>query len=227
VKLAVYGKLSEQRPLLVVSNHLSYMDIILLSSCGHFRFTPKSEIAKWPFIGYLCRIADCVFVERKPGKVKETSNTIHQALERGDVVSIFPEATTGSGVHVLPFKSSFFNLAERQYTPGPLHIQPVAMTYTQVSNLPVDHRLWPQIAWVGDDELLPHLWNFLSLSPVQAELHFLPPITQQGFTDRKALAVHSQKQIEECLDKIRAREYGPKKVQNPSAAFSLLKGKTK
>lgn len=226
VQLTVHGSLSTLRPLLVVSNHLSYMDIIMLASCCHMRFTPKSEIARWPFIGFLCKIADCVFVDRRASKVKETSALMHEALNKDDVISIFPEATTGNGVHMLPFKSSFFNLADEDYTGRKLHIQPVALTYTHVKSLPIDHRLWPQIAWVGDDELVPHVWNFFNITPVKAELHFLEPVTMDSYKDRKDLAANCQKLIEQKIDLIRTKSYisGP---QSASTTFSLLKGKSK
>ncbi len=204
IHLRVHGKLSEKRPLLVVSNHLSYIDIPILASQFAMRFTPKSEIAKWPVIGLLCKITDSIFVDRRPGKVKDTADTLHQVLARGEVLSFFPESTTGNGVHVLPFKSSFFSLAESDFSGEKLTVQPIAMTYTRVRNLPVDSRLWHQIAWYGDAELVPHLMEFLKLGAMQVELHFLPPVTMNMYSDRKALAQHCQQVITEVIDEVRA-----------------------
>lgn len=220
IQLTVSGALSAARPLLVVSNHISYMDILILSSQEPLHFTPKSEIAKWPLIGYICKITGCVFVERKPGKVKEMAVRMRQKLESGEVISLFPESTTGGGVHVLPFKSSFFSLAEETFVGGTLQVQPLALTYTGASNLPMDLRLWHQVAWIGDMELVPHLWEFLSLSPVKAELHFLPPVTLAQYGNRKALAAGCQSLIEEEIEIIRAKSYAP--VTAPQASSMEL-----
>jgi 1-acyl-sn-glycerol-3-phosphate acyltransferase len=203
IKLKVHGKISAERPLLVVSNHLTYMDIPVMASQFPMRFTPKSEIAKWPVIGFICRITDSVFVDRKPGKVKDTTDALHKVLQQGEVISFFPEATTGNGVHMLPFKSSFFSLAEEEFGGKKLHVQPIAMTYTHVRNLPVDSRLWHQIAWYGDAELVPHLMDFLKLGSMQLEIHFLPTVNMGQFADRKEMALHCQQVIAGVIDEVR------------------------
>jgi 1-acyl-sn-glycerol-3-phosphate acyltransferase len=189
--------------LLVVSNHLTYMDIPVLASQFAMRFTPKSEIAKWPFIGFLCRITDCVFVDRRPGKVKDTADMLHNVLARGEILSFFPEATTGNGIHVLPFKSSFFSLAEEEFSGQRLMVQPVAMTYTRVRNLPIDSMLWHKIAWYGDTELVPHLMEFLKLGAMHVDLHFLPPVSMEQYADRKELAQYCQQVITNVIDEVR------------------------
>lgn len=227
IQLEAFGTFSKERPLLVVSNHLSYMDIILLASRGQVYFTPKSEIAKWPVIGYLCKITGCVFVDRRPAKIKVAAEHMRKVLESGKVLSIFPEATTGGGVHMLPFKSSFFNLAEAAFEDAQLHVQPVALTYTKVSNLPVDLRLWHKIAWYGDTELVPHVWEFLKLSPIKAQLHFLPPVTMENFDSRKELAAHCHKYIEAKINSIRSENYQLTTAQKASKVLSSLKGSSK
>lgn len=213
VKLKVYGKLSPARPMLVVSNHLSYIDIFILASRIPVHFTPKSEIANWPIIGHICRICETVFIDRKPDKVKEAAGTIQMALERGDIISIFPEATTGNGVHLLPFRSGFFSLAEMKTNDAELVVQPVAIAYSQVRRLPIDSTQWPDIAWYGDMELMPHLLRFLEIGPVTAELILLPPVTMSQFGgDRKALAQHCHDAVEKALEEVRVRKYQTHKV---------------
>src|SRR5690606_339385 len=138
---------------LLVSNHLSYTDIFILASQVDVCFTPKSEIADWPIIGYLCKLNRCIFVDRRRSKVKDTANPIQEALQNGDVVSLFPEGTTNNGVSLQPFKSSFFSLAESME----LNVQPAAITYTHINRLPVDSTQWPKLAWYGDSDLVSHL----------------------------------------------------------------------
>jgi len=201
VRLRVTGALAQGRPLLLVSNHLSYLDIVLLGRMHAVRFTPKSEIGGWPVIGGICRLCDAVFIDRRPEKFMQVRQSVQAVLESGAVVSIFPESTTGNGLHLLPFKSAFFSLAEGMG--HALHVQPAAITYTRIRHLPIDRAQWPQIAWYGDMELVPHLWQLLTLGPIDARLAFLPPVTLAECGDRKALAAHCHRAIAEAIGEAR------------------------
>lgn len=203
IHLRVEGKLSAARPLLVISNHLSYFDIFVLSSQAPLRYTPKSEIADWPVVGYLCKIADCVFVKRRVVAVKEVGSDIKSALARGEAVSLFAEGTTGNGLHVLPFKSSFFSLAEEPIDGKELVVQPVAFTYTHVRKLPIDSTLWPVIAWIGDASMLPHLMEVLKIGRMDVRLRFLPTTTFREHKDRKHLAHYCHQHIARAIEQMR------------------------
>jgi lyso-ornithine lipid O-acyltransferase len=203
--LKVSGELSSARPLMVVSNHLTYFDIPVLCSQAALRFTPKSEIRNWPVIGTICHITDAVFVDRRPEKVRDMRQGIRDALARGEVVSLFPEATTGNGIYVLPFKSGFFSLAEEPIDGKELTIQPVAFTYTRIQKLPIDSTQWPHIAWYGDMDLRPHIWNFLKMGPIDGELAFLPPVTIKQFGDRKQMAAHCHRVISQYIESVKER----------------------
>lgn len=201
MRLTVSGELSGKRPLLLVTNHVSYLDIILLASCATVRFTPKSEIAKWPYMGALCRVTGCVFIDRRPDKVGEMKNRLKDALNAGEVVCLFPEATTGNGVYVKEFKSGFFSLAQEDMG---LQVQPAAIVYKHISGLPIDSTQWPMIAWYGDMDLLPHVWQLLCLPGISAELVFLPPVEAAGI-DRKELAGQCQRSIAGAIEDVRQR----------------------
>jgi lyso-ornithine lipid O-acyltransferase len=205
IRLHVTGQLSDIRPLLVVSNHLTYFDIPMLSSQAPLRFTPKSEIANWPLIGAVCDITDSIYVDRRPEKVKDMRQSIRDALAKGEVVSLFPESTTGNGIYLLPFKSGFFSLAEENIEGKELTVQPVAFTYTHIRRLPIDSTQWPAIAWYGDMNLMQHLCSFLNLGPLDAEVAFLPPVTLKQFADRKQLAAYCHRQITEHIESIKAK----------------------
>ena len=199
VKVTRSGKPVERGPLLVVSNHLSYMDVPVLASQDNIRFTPKSEIRHWPFIGWMSQVQGSVFVERRPEKVKEVGDSIKRALQAGETICLFPEASTGNGLHLLPFKSSFFSLAEEQYNGRELLVQPVAIAYRTILNLPIGMTQWPEVAWYGDMDLVPHLWNFMKIAPVAVHVHYLPPVTAAQFGGRKQLAAYCQQVIEEAI----------------------------
>ena len=192
VRTTIIGKCAKNRPLLVVSNHISYLDVLILGSAMDCRFVPKKEIAGWPVIGWLCKIQDAVFVDRSPAKIAEGREAMTAAFAAGEIVSLFPEATTGEGKHMLPFKPAFFEAARG------VMVQPVAICYRKINGLPMDYGQWPHIAWYGDMELLPHLWHLLSLGKIEVELHFLPPISSIG-QDRKTLATQAQEAIAERL----------------------------
>ncbi len=194
LSIKVEGELEQRRPLLLVSNHISYLDVMILGAKTPARFTPKSEMAKWPFISTICRVLDCVFIERSSDKIKESRGKIIAALGKGEVISLFPEGTTGDGRHLLPFKSSLFSLAEQKIMTDvgecELLMQPAIITYTAIGALPIDSTQWPSIAWYGDMLLAPHVWQLLKLGRIDARLTLLPAVTMSQFADRKELAVY-------------------------------------
>ncbi len=205
VRVKVTGISSPIRPLLVVSNHISYLDVVILNSKTPMHFTPKIEIASWPIIKTISRMSGSIFVDRRPEKLGEGKSDVLTALSEGSMVCVFPEATTGNGLHMVPFKSGFFSLASETINDQPVTIQPVAVTYSTIRRLPIDTTQWPFIAWYGDMELMPHLWNILKVAPIEAELVFLEPVTIEQYENRKKLAAHCQKVIDESIQSIRSR----------------------
>ncbi len=198
VRLRVVGTLSENRPLLLVSNHVSYLDIPVLGSAVACRFAPKKDIASWPVIGWICRILDAVFVDRRLGRVQEAKQAVRNALYCSAPVVLFPEATTGDGRKLLNFHSAIFSIAEDDK--DNIEIQPVAIAYRRIGGLPIDYGKWPLIAWYGDMSLLPHLWNLLALGKIDVELHFLKPLEKSGYNNnRKILASKAHAAIEAVL----------------------------
>lgn len=194
VRLEVVGSLSRARPLMLVSNHISYLDIVILGAAGPVKFTPKNDIERWPVIGMICKLIGCVFVDRRIAGLESSKKAVTAALAAGDIVSVFPEATTGNGLHMLAFKSGFFSLAADKIDGQTLAIQPAAIQYIDIWKLPIDTEQWTQIAWYGDMELLPHLWNVLKSGGIGARLTFLPEI-KSSQSDRKTLAAVCQSAI--------------------------------
>lgn len=192
VKVKTVGVVPQTGPLLIASNHLTYLDIPILSSLCDVRFVAKKEIAKWPGINIICKIQDVAFVDRSVGKISENTSTMSELLARGEIVAFFPEATTGDGKRLLPFKPAFFEAA------GGVMVQPVAIAYRKIRGLPIDYGQWPLIAWYGDMELLPHLWKLLSLGKIEVEVHFPEPILSDN-AGRKDLALQAHDSVEAAL----------------------------
>lgn len=192
VRVKTIGEPATHRPLILASNHVSYLDIPVLSSVVDCRFVAKKEIADWPFINKLCRMMGVIFIDRHKGKIHEGHEAIRTTLATGDVVTFFPEATTGDGKRLLPFKPAFFEVAKGAW------VQPVAIAYRRARGLPIDYGLWPQIAWYGDMVLMPHLLNLLSLGKIEVEVHFMPAIEVKE-KDRKMVALQAHDAIEAIL----------------------------
>lgn len=195
--LRVTGQLSAHRPLMLVTNHCSYADILVLGMACPVSFTPKSDIRWWPVIGQCCIVSGCVFIERKASKMAVTRQRLHRSLAKGRVISLFPEGTTTDGTHMERFKSGFFSLAEQEKG---LLIQPATIRYLRRDGVALTQETRKEIAWYGESTtLLPHLMRFLSARSIEAEIVFHDPLNMEGFATRKELAAACEEEVKKGL----------------------------
>ena len=199
IEVKVRGNPSDYRPLLWVSNHFSYLDVPILGSVLPVRFSPKSEIANWPVIGLFTKMADSVFIDRRVSKTKENQEALIKCFANNGTVSLFPEGTTNDGTGLLPFRSSFFSLAEMDVAGRPMMIQNVSVAYTHLEDRPVNKDSLQYLGWYGDMEFFPHFCSVLRQRGATVELHFHPLINPAEFSDRKELAAYCQSQVAEGL----------------------------
>ncbi len=196
VELETMGAVSPMEPTLFVANHVSYLDIEVLSaaipSCC---FVAKREVAGWPLFGWLARLQRTVFIERRSNGVAEERDGLARRLDEGESLVLFAEGTSGDGNRVKPFKSSLLSVAERAVHGRPLVIQPVSVAYTRLDGMPIGRQWRPYFAWYGAMDLAPHLWSVLGLGRLTATLIFHPPVTLAEAGSRKALAAHCQRVI--------------------------------
>ncbi len=195
LRVVVRGIQSAERPHLVVSNHISYFDIVALGSLVAGDFIAKADIAKWPVFGIMAKAGRSVFIERRRSATSNARDQIQDRLDDGDTLIMFPESTSGDGNRMKPFKSALFTVAERQVTGRDgrmqqIKVQPVSIAYTRLNGIPLGVGWRPYVAWYGDMELAPHLWHVLKLGTVTVEVTFHPPVTLADFPSRKALASH-------------------------------------
>jgi 1-acyl-sn-glycerol-3-phosphate acyltransferase len=195
VRLTIEGERSKLRPLLLVANHSSYLDIFVLGSTMPLAFTPKSEIRRWPVIGFFCVLADCVFVERKPADMQRAQSVMAERLADGKVLALFPEGTTGDGMHVKPFKSGFLSLVEEHDLP----LQSVSIAYTHIGDQSLSADTRELVAWIGEASLVTHLMRLLSFPYIQVTAKFHAVERIEDHEDRKALAKASEQTIAEGL----------------------------
>lgn len=187
--VVVRGEVTPKRPLVMVSNHTSYMDIVVLGSIVRGAFVAKSEVASWPGFSVIAKLGRTVFVDRKrSAALKQRNEIIRRLVTVREPLILFPEGTSNDGNRVLPFKPTLFNVAEKPVEGEDVWIQPVSITYTRVDGLPMGYGWRPFYAWYGDMDLAPHLWDLLGFGRVTVEVEFHQPVTAAPFGHRRDLA---------------------------------------
>jgi 1-acyl-sn-glycerol-3-phosphate acyltransferase len=191
----VKGTPSAFRPTLFVSNHSSYLDILVMNAVLPAVFVAKTQVSGWPLFGFLARLAKTVFVDRNPRGTAKERDLLSERLAEGTPLILFPEGTSNDGNRVLPFKSSLFAVTDRTVPDGqggtvPLPVQPVSVAYTRLDGFPIGRALRPFYAWYGDMTLAGHLLAALGLGKLTVEIIFHEPVTLAQFGSRKALASH-------------------------------------
>ena len=204
LKVVVHGAPVQNRSVLFVSNHVSWMDIPILGGVTPCCFVAKSEVGTWPFFGTMARAGRTVFLEReRRTKANQQKGELHRRLEEGDSLLLFPEGTSNDGNRVLPFKSTLFSVAQMRVgvAEEPILVQPISVAYTKLNGVPMGRQFRPFFAWYGDMDLLPHLWKALSLGRVQVDVHFHEPVSIEQVDDRKEMAEFCYSSVEEGVVK--------------------------
>jgi lyso-ornithine lipid O-acyltransferase len=187
-RLRVIGTPTGERPVLFAANHISYTDITILGSVIPGSFIAKSEVADWPYFGWLARLQRSVFVDRRVRSTATQREAITRRLAAGDALILFPEGTSGDGNRVLPFKSALFGAVQQEKDLSPVTVQPVSLAYTRLDGMPIGRLFRPFFAWYGAVNLAPHLWSMIGLGTVEAVVEFHPPTSLNDCGSRKALA---------------------------------------
>jgi 1-acyl-sn-glycerol-3-phosphate acyltransferase len=197
VRVHVSGEPPASGPVLLVSNHVSWIDIPVFSSIVPLSFIAKQEVSTWPFISWLAKLQRSVFVDRtRRTAVKHTTSTVAERLDAGERVVLFAEGTSSDGNQVLPFKSSLFAAVEPNGNNGPGHmLQTVAIVYTRVHGLPMNRQQRPAVAWYGDMDMLSHAWGVLKGGPLDVHVRFGAPVSMEVVGDRKKLAEHAHQRV--------------------------------
>lgn len=151
----------------VVSNHLSYLDVLLYSAVRPFVMVAKSEVRGWPLFGWLTSRAGTVYVTRGsgPSTCPGVNAAMAEAYRSGLPVLFFPEGTTTDGSCVLPFRRGLFHSVLNEVVP----LRVAALRYSLED---ADASVEEDVCWWGDALLAPHLWRLLGLKGIQAEICF-------------------------------------------------------
>lgn len=187
VRVTVHGAPAQGRPLLLLSNHASWLDISVVGSLFPLFFVAKSEVEKWPVIGLLAVLQRTVFVDRQRRSATGAVNReIAARLAEGDPVVLFAEGTSDDGNRILPFRSALVG-AVREAFDGerPVLVQPMAVSYVRLQGIPMGRSHRPVAAWTGDLDLAPHLLEVLRQGAIDVEVSFGHVRMLDGEADRK------------------------------------------
>lgn len=178
---------------LFAANHISWADIVVLGSLLDAGFVAKQEVRTWPIIGILAERYGCNFVSRsRRNDIAQQASQLEVRLrDRGRFI-LFPEGTSGPGNKVLPFRSSLFAAA----ISGFCLVQPIAIVWKERDGTPLNPSRLRKVAWIDNDELLPHALAFAAMGGVTVEVHFLAPL---AIPDRKVVALSAHAAVDQCL----------------------------
>lgn len=217
VRLSVVGEVVQDRPVLLVSNHTSWLDIPVLSAVAPVSFVAKKEVGSWPFVSSLARLQRTVFVDRnRRHATGEAADEIMERLNQGDAIVLFAEGTSSDGNRVLPFKTSLFGAVKpaaretRDEVAGSnAVVQTIAIVYTHLHGVPLGRADRPRVGWYGDMEMQSHAWEVLRSGPLAVTVTVGPPVPLSEFNDRKQLALVSEREVRRNVHAVlRSRKAG-------------------
>jgi len=166
---------------LIVSNHLSYVDVMIISAIKQSAFVTSKEVEQSPFLGDVCRMAGTYFVERRNTYgLRQQLNEITSALKSGMNVALFPEATSTDGSHIRPFKRGLLAAAKN----AGVNVLPLCLNYTHVNEEPIDRLSRDSVFYYGEMSFFPHLIRLLRAKSVRVELEVLDEIPHSYTNER-------------------------------------------
>ncbi|WP_299145298.1 1-acyl-sn-glycerol-3-phosphate acyltransferase [uncultured Tateyamaria sp.] len=175
----------------IVANHTSWLDIFVLNASDRVYFVSKSEVARWPGIGFLARITGTVFIARDRRQAKEQTALFEARIRAGHRLLFFPEGTSTDGQQVLPFKTTLFAAFFAPELANRMSVQAVSVNYHPPEG--ADRRLY---GWWGDMDFASHLLTTLAQGRQGCvEVVYHPAIKVSDVADRKMLAARTEEQV--------------------------------
>lgn len=191
IELAVRGLPVVQGPALLVANHLSWLDIVVLHASRYCRFVSKADIKHWPLVGTLASGAGTLYIERESRR--DAHRVVHHMVERlqlGEVLAVFPEGTTGDGTAMKPFHANLLQAAISADAP----VQPVALRFVDADTGQTSFA--PR--YIDDDSIFVSIWETLCVTHLRAEVTFGESQRCNG-RDRRSWATDLQAEVARLL----------------------------
>jgi lyso-ornithine lipid O-acyltransferase len=214
---------SEGKNYFMVCNHMSYLDIVLLSAGEPAVFVTSIEMKNTPVLGEISAYGGSFFVERRerskiPGEVRELAGLLHKGFQ----VFVFPEATSSHGMNVLPFKRALFSAALE----AEANVLPVCLRIEEINGEPFSEKNHDLICWYGDADFFSHFRRLMTINSLKVTVNYLEPIMVKQFPDRYSLSEQSYKQITDKYFANRPPEFKPwplpeKKDQAPFSGSKI------
>jgi len=181
-------KILSKKNYLIVSNHISWLDIFVINSAYPVAFVAKKSISKWPILSWLVKASETIFIDRKRiTKIKETSKEVENFLKNKGSICIFPEGTSTDGSQLLNFKSNLLQTAINKN----ISVLPIAIQYLQNQNF------CSAPAYYAELSLLDSIRNLIRFDNIEAKLTILTEI--KSISDRKVLAKEAYVKISKVI----------------------------
>ncbi|MCY7369293.1 MAG: 1-acyl-sn-glycerol-3-phosphate acyltransferase [Polaromonas sp.] len=173
IELVVTGEPPSRGPRLLVANHISWLDIVVMHAARHCRFVSKSDVRAWPFVGTLADGGGTLYVERQSRRdAHRVVGHMAERLKAGDILAVFPEGTTSDGRDLKPFHANLLQAALDAAVP----VQAVSLMYVEAAS----GQLSVAPSYIDDDTLVGSIWQTLSAPPLRAMIVFGEPQTAAG-----------------------------------------------
>jgi lyso-ornithine lipid O-acyltransferase len=199
VRVRVHGRAASTRPQLVVSNHVSWLDIPILASMRPTEFLAKKEVGPGPLVRALLALQGVALVDRnKRLGIPAVNAEIAGRMRDGAAVILFAEATTGDANRILRFRSSHFEAVRQTLAPGfagEAIVQPIFIAYSRRAGLPLGRSGRPKVAWYGDMVFFDHLWRLLAAGPLDCDIYCGAPIPFFQNSNRKEVARRTESAV--------------------------------
>jgi 1-acyl-sn-glycerol-3-phosphate acyltransferase len=183
----------------VVANHSSWLDIFALNAVKRIYFVSKSEVARWPGIGWLARATGTVFIERNRAQARAQTQVFQDRLLAGHRLLFFPEGTSTDGLRILPFKTTLFEAFFTLELRAEIAVQPVSVQYQAPEGC--DQRFY---GWWGDMSFGGHLKEILAPAHQgRVTVRYHTPLRVADYPHRKALALACEQAVRAGHDTLR------------------------
>ena len=177
IELVVNGTPPAAGPVLLVANHISWLDILVIHASRHCRFVSKSDVKGWPFVSTLAHGADTLYIERESRR--DAHRVVLQMavrLRAGDILAVFPEGTTGDGITLKPFHANLIQAAIEAAVP----VQPVALKFIDRASGATSFAP----SYIDNETLIGSISRTLTARGLKAVVTFGEPQEPQGQTRR-------------------------------------------
>lgn len=177
---------------LIVANHQSYLDALVMASLSPAIFVTSVEMQNSPFVGLVAEMGASLFIERRnKDKLADEIKMVARTLEEGNHVVLFPEGTSTNGHEIKPFKVSFFSAAQQAMK----KVLPVAISYEKINGENFSLNNCDQVCWYGKMDFFPHLKGLMKLQSVNVRVKVGNPLDPREHADRISLALAAQEEV--------------------------------